>query len=188
VQFTIRSMSPSSRGLALYKNLAEDPDRWYDSALVLKGVAEAIGEIRMRAARAFVSGNHGEIEQLTYGPPFPMLAGLAIENLAKAIVLRRTVRKSEGGKLPQGIAGHGKVLDHLADAGITLSDAERALARRLAKFVVWAGRYPVPMKAPPGASDLEVGAQTSYSDLDQFRRFFAKLERRYRGGGDASDE
>jgi hypothetical protein len=166
---------------ALFKEYSEDPDRWHDSALVLKGAAEAVGEIQLAAAREVVvvesNASQEQLERLMYGPPFLLLAGLSIENLAKAMLLRRCGPKSEGGKLPSGIGGHG-ILRLLDKCGLPLSADERRLARRFEVFILWAGRYPVPTKAP----DMEAVKVTYWTDLRDFKTLFAKLQTAYRRG------
>jgi hypothetical protein len=80
--------------------------------------------------------------------PALLLAGYAIENYAKA----RLVEQGRGWK------DHGHDLPWLVrQAGIELNEPEDLLVQRLKQIVVWAGRYPTPMK--PEAFRLRRGEE-----------------------------
>lgn len=70
-----------------------------------------------------------------------LLAGLAIENLAKGLVIRR--EGLDHGGLPKGLDKH-ETLTYLDRGKFKLSAAERRLVRRLEEYVVWAGPIPCP--------------------------------------------
>jgi hypothetical protein len=158
---------------AEFKRLAEHPDSWRDSAKTLKHAAELVGEAY---AGAFAEMRRGAglqevVERLTYGPPFLLLAGLAIENLAKALDISRREPKSIGGKLPSGIARHDS-LKLLTECRVPLTPAEKKFIRRLENFVSWISRYPVPKKASAMRRLSASGA-----DLASFRALFEKLDK-----------
>lgn len=74
-----------------------------------------------------------------------MLGGFAIENLLKAI------KVSQGSQVfdDRGfftLKTH-NVLELAVEAGVELDAAEEALLERLEQFVIWAGRYPIPLSS-----------------------------------------
>lgn len=74
-----------------------------------------------------------------------MLGGFAIENLLKAI------KVSQGSQVfdDRGfftVKTH-DVLELAVDAGVELDTAEEALLEKLEQFVIWAGRYPIPLSS-----------------------------------------
>lgn len=76
---------------------------------------------------------------------FMFIAGLAIENLIKALCITREGALDKRGGFRNNLTTH-KLLNLLEDAGIPLSDEENDLAERLEQYVLWAGRYPIPRK------------------------------------------
>ena len=71
-----------------------------------------------------------------------MLAGLAIENLLKAIYISANPAFNESGKF--NVATH-DLLKLADDINLALTEEERVLIERLEQFLTWAGRYPVPL-------------------------------------------
>jgi hypothetical protein len=76
---------------------------------------------------------------------YMLLAGLAIENLAKALVAGRSSPATVGDALAPDLKSH-DLVDLLHRTGLTLSADETYLAERLQSFVEWAGRYPIPTR------------------------------------------
>jgi hypothetical protein len=72
-----------------------------------------------------------------------LLAGLAIENLAIGLKVRREGVRN--GRLPGGIGKH-EIAKYLKDVEFKLSQPERRIAARLERYVKWQGRYPVATK------------------------------------------
>lgn len=71
-----------------------------------------------------------------------MLAGFAIENLLKGVLITRTKHLDKNGKFKLGTHD----LRQLArDAGYTMDDEENRLLERIQEFTVWTARYPVPL-------------------------------------------
>jgi hypothetical protein len=100
-----------------------------------------------------------------------MLAGLALENLSKALVIRREgLRSTTSGQLPSHLKKHG-ALAYLKRGGFKLSEQERTLVERADLFVEWAGRYPIPLRVERHGI---VAAGTA--DIRRFRAFYARLD------------
>lgn len=111
-------------------------------------------ESLLRAARALVplmqADNRASLDpmQNTFDPPvtpvYMLLAGLVIENLAKArLVAERSSPATVGEDLAGDLKTH-NLIDLLDRARLTLTADESHLAERLQAFVEWAGRYPIP--------------------------------------------
>jgi hypothetical protein len=112
-----------------------------------------------------------------------MLEGLAVEMFAKAIRVSRDPGLIRGGQWT-GPKGH-RLPGLLAAVGFELaSPVERDLVARLAAFVSWAGRYPIPKdyrESKPrlkGENKLELAPGTYYSTGDQHyvERLIARLD------------
>ena len=108
---------------------------------------------------------------------FQLLAGLALENLVKAVPIKKFGSGFEGKTIPQWVEGH-DLLKLFKRAGIELLSAEEDFLQRLTECVIWAGRYPVPKRI----EHMEVGHETSDSDPEEFRKLFALLEGEARKG------
>jgi hypothetical protein len=107
------------------------------------------------------------------GQVFLMLAGLAIENLAKALLVhRKLVSVTKGSITRKDLQAHG-VETLLGRAGVKLSKEERRLIRRLDKAVEWSGRYPVPLTATTLTTQSE--HVSSLTDPEEFTTLFRRL-------------
>ena len=118
-------------------------------------------------------------QQADYFAPFFVLAGLAVETHLKARIIERRI--AAGKHFPDGMAvlaefprkSHDlKLLAKCADVPLT-AGIERLLDR-LSEFVVWTGRYPIPVKA---AAVLRADRTTRETDLEDIERFIASLNR-----------
>jgi hypothetical protein len=152
------TMTDLSQFEATYKLLAEDPERWMSSARNLSAAADELWALVRRDLESGgpVSdggGHHGDIAQgptqpfLQHAPVFLMIAGFAVENALKAVLLkcgRSAATQTKRGQLRIAAELQTHDLHRLArDAGITLTKAEQDLLDRLRDYLVWAGRYPV---------------------------------------------
>lgn len=115
-----------------------------------------------------------------------MLGGFAIENLLKAI------KVSQGSQVFDGrgfftVKTH-NVLELAVEAGIELDAAEEALLERLEQFVIWAGRYPIPLSSedlrPRTLENDGFAPRTCISisgDFDAVTAFAEKLKKKLPG-------
>jgi len=124
-------------------------------------------------------------------PPAPvahvymMLAGLALEGLAKGLIVARdpsrvTVSRS-GGHVDLRWPGSGHLSAALVDqAAFVLTPVERRLIERLGIFVRWAGRYPVPraiVELAPHPGETEPRASWSHGDFEAVSALRTRLRR-----------
>jgi hypothetical protein len=153
---------------------------WLQSAHALDVCAEEIGEQHMKSiSAAIVGGVRGDttldaIKHLAgSGQVFLMLGGLAIENLAKGLLIHSDKVKVTRGQITRAdLLGHG-AKDLLTRAGVTLSAKETEFVARLDKAVLWSGRYPMPTRAENFVVERAHG--TLLSDLDDFRSLYQRV-------------
>jgi hypothetical protein len=112
---------------------------------------------------------------LRLGGVFLMLAGFALENLAKALYVL-TRRPKVDGELPRDLCGH-DIKKVLSRAGVTLTPHEEALAAKLSEAAIWSGRYSAPTKA----KDMKaIRLTTLLDDPERFRALFARVEKEFK--------
>ena len=139
-----------------------DPKRWFNEANLLKGIAD---DIYSRFRKEMHDGEPGwamvhnvfgsELENIgPYGliGPYKMTIGLAIENMAKGMLIRLN------GKFDinrWAITKKGHDLKYLIgdELNLSLSIVEGDVLNDLSAYVEWAGRYPAP-KNPKRLQDL----------------------------------
>jgi hypothetical protein len=121
-----------------YEEAATTPHFWLLSAEDLRRAAEAVWVRFEEALPRPDKPYQGESFPVGYGAVFLMLAGLAIENLAKGLKVQGHAPEIKDGKA-LGITGHG-ILRPLKAAGISVTDHDVKFIGRLETFVSWAGR------------------------------------------------
>jgi hypothetical protein len=167
-----------------FDKAAADPWKWRSVALSLLFAADALWNRVRRALTELDKVGRSKLSDtsdigLRLRGPFFLLAGLAVENFLKAIIVKRLLA---GGKPVTEadvlVIFRGKhdltVLSQRAD--VKLTPAERELLERLSTFVNWAGRYPVPIK--------KVNAQksrvTRSDDFGRVSLFMGRLESEFK--------
>lgn len=165
-----------------FAELAADHAKWKAVASHLFGAAELLWPAIDAGFRASaVAEGTAAGDGLRYRGPFYLLAGLAVENFAKAILIQRKQLRNEpitnGDFFRLGGSDHDLVrLAH--EAGLDLSEGEESLLLELSRFVRWRGRYPVPKRKP----DVREDTITGTTDLRRLKAFFARLAQQYQNG------
>jgi histone H3/H4 len=75
-----------------------------------------------------------------------MLAGFAIENLLKGLLIAARTPLDKAGRFT--LKSH-DLLDLSAEVGCQLDDSNRRLLERMQEFAIWTGRYPIPLSSEP---------------------------------------
>ncbi|PYO00675.1 MAG: hypothetical protein DMD91_10000 [Candidatus Rokuibacteriota bacterium] len=153
-----------------YEEAATTPQSWLNLADDLRRAAEAVWAPFEDALPRPGRPSRAKSSPFGYGAVFLMLAGLAIENLAKGLVVQRKPPEIKDGKAV-GIAGHG-ILARLKSAAVPLTNQDREFIRRLEMFVSWAGRYPIPLHV----AQMKVEKTIHTTDGDQFKALFDRLK------------
>jgi hypothetical protein len=132
-QFELRALTPSI---------------WVLTARRLKRSADIIFDQCENDLRAMESGiSPLELHNLELAGCATMLYGLALENLLKAIVIQVQPTAIVDHKLRKWPSGGHDLLLLRKEARLGVNDSEKDLLTRLAAFVKWAGRYPIPKSA-----------------------------------------
>ena len=141
--------------------------RYSVEILFRQAFADTAFPVRHRKRKTLRPSPHG---------PALMLAGMMIEDLAKAVLVSRSKTL-----LSKALLSHdlGKIV---SATGYSASSDEQDLLKRLSAFVRWAGRYPAPRKptemtveTSDGGRQL-VGGSLLGADLRGIRQIADKLE------------
>jgi hypothetical protein len=165
------------------RGAAADPTAWRASARRLHESAELLWRRFAARSGAKWQDDWGDL------PGALMLAGFALENLAKGLIIAREperVRRDHLQKWSKG-AGH-ELGDLLRGAGVDVAAGGEALTiERLEYHARWAGRYPVPMWFPENAPldslghrPLEISDDKRAAEWKIYRGVFARAELLYR--------
>lgn len=167
------------------KGAAQDPTTWLASAQRLDRSAELLWQ-RFTSRR-------GPKWQEDWGdlPAALMLAGFALENLAKGLIIAKEPDRVGETELARWSARSGhEITDLLGRAGVQLRDeAERLTVHRLEYFARWAGRYPVPMRFEEntpidsvghGYRPLEISDEKREAEWALYRGIYARTEALFR--------
>lgn len=121
-----------------------------------------------------------KIESTWIDSVYKYLAGMAIENLLKVIMIRKDQCLVRMDGLDKSIKSHtvwsyhrnGK-LKFLQDQQ-QLTDDETEFLRVVEHYVVWLGRYPIPLKASVFRDDLDTveNFEKSHPKLEDFNKLF----------------
>ena len=102
-----------------------------------------------------------------------MLAGFAIENLCKGYLAGRLSSEERdavrAGSLPKYLLGAHNVLEFVERTGMTLSQTERYLVKRIGE-AIWRGRYPIPTSHEKTGPSAQIG-----SDIRQIKTLLQRL-------------
>ena len=161
-----------TRGAAL------DPGTWLLCGRRLNRSAELVWSRFEAGSGAKFQDDWGDL------PAALMLAGFALENLAKGLVIRKEPQRVRAEYLARWTSGSGHELrELLAKADVTLEPAEVLVVRRLEMFAQWAGRYPVPRQfadnAPIdslGHRPPEISDDKRAAEWDVYRALYARTD------------
>jgi hypothetical protein len=153
---------------------AHSPRAWAMKAHPLRVVADLLGD-RIEEEEEHISASKMKLEDSTYIQclfVFALLAGAAIENLAKALVMKSMKDPADRRKLSEDLGGH-STSAYLRRVRFPLSKEETVLVTWLEMAVVWTGRYPVAKKV----ETMDVAAFTT-GQIPLFRQLYDRLEAR----------
>lgn len=186
-----------------FENILRDPRRWKYLALKLKHAADRLYE---RGVDAYDNWNkyvNSDDEEMvlnegdkiydeeflfTYDMEiisiYYLLIGFAFENLIKAILIKNIICKEEKEitKFPRLLKDH-DLLNLCSKAKIRLDKEEEILLSDLSAYIIWEGRYPIPVtkeKLTPlmrsdGTIKYSDGLVTNYADQIKVNRLFNKF-------------
>lgn len=158
-----------------FEIVGQDPENWLDAALPLKQLAENGWTPGVEVDGVESEAPLQSIGDLQLWPARLLLAGVAIELLAKGLLVARDPSLVQGGALAPHLTNHN--LSQLLQKGEVVLDAmEEDLVKRLAVFIRWAGRYPIPinLKTYRAEGSAEYRSMDS-SDPMVFGQLFERL-------------
>ncbi|MEK7281362.1 MAG: hypothetical protein AAB037_03295, partial [Chloroflexota bacterium] len=120
----------------MFREVGKDPYSWLYSAKALMRAARSLLPTMEAGRRRLDDPTPAASFEAPVTPIYMLLFGLAIENLAKGIQVAR--------KLPDKLKTH-KTIELLEDLHLSVTPAEAYLLERVETFVLWAGRYPIPL-------------------------------------------
>ena len=127
---------------------ALEPKIWALTARRLKLAADMIFNAYSKDCEKFIQGiSPSELPNLELAGSATMLYGLALENIIKAIYIDENPEVVENGRLIKWHGGGHNQIAIIQDTSVSLDTQQNDLVKRMSAFVVWAGRYPIPMKS-----------------------------------------
>ena len=161
-------MSTADRVQESFAVQSTDPAAWYELARTLRIAAGPVQRRLFEIAETPQNIDGIRLEKLACVRAYMLLTGLAFENLLKALGL--LLHQSMKGR-----GGHG-LLAMAESLTLELTPVERDYLRRLEEYVVWAGRYPVPLAAGTSVKSERMGLLTFRADDPQLSEtLFEKL-------------
>jgi len=125
-----------------YRLIENDPLSWLEQAEGARMSAEVIWPHSVEARSHHPSGAGIREKQLAFMHSFMLLTALAFESLIKGLA----VAKGIGWRTLKEDGGHG--ISTYVTRVTAVSDAEPELLSRLQEYLVWAGRYVIPLREP----------------------------------------
>ena len=127
----------------------------------------------LKHEKSDVPPKHGLMDQ------HMMLAGFAIENICKGYLAARLSDEErqgvqQAGVLPKSLRGH-DVLKLVEQTGMTLSETEKFLLKRITDAVLWRGRYPSAISHEGIRPFAQIG-----SDIRHIKGILQRLRRHVR--------
>lgn len=167
----MRYLVRTREGEALFGPWLSDPKAWATRADMLRIAAHGLAELWRQDWERLEGGQPpAECPYILASLPVLMLAGMALETLAKAVIVRQCGAEWKG-RFPRKILGTHAVAPLLDRAGVALTADERELAERMEDLVTWFGKYPVP-KRP---EDMKFGVPARLEDLEVFSRIYSRV-------------
>ncbi|ADB39700.1 hypothetical protein Slin_3698 [Spirosoma linguale DSM 74] len=129
----------------MFESVTLDPTIWVDQARRLL-ISAQLPLDELNKAKLLTPSNPNERSQkiLCFMPTYMMLAGFALENVIKGLIVCRLPE-------PRQVKDLKKFFKHdlvsIIPNDIPVSQEENDLLKRLAAFTIWNGRYPMPTEA-----------------------------------------
>jgi hypothetical protein len=156
--------------------------RFWEDVRSIAFAADTTSDVRLKPQKTDAPSKHEKSD----APPehglmdqHMMLAGFAIENICKGYLAARLSdeerqRVHQAGVLPKSFRGH-HVLKLVEQTGMTLSDTEKFLLKRITDAVLWRGRYPSAISHEAIRPFAQIG-----SDIRHIKGILQRLRRHVR--------
>lgn len=159
---------------------ATSPAAWFSRAEQLRLSSELLWQTVGQLFDTSNDGSELDNEPAAHGPAFLLVAGFALEAALKAAAIQtelngggidRVIVAGASPKLQGWVKTH-KLEALAARAGIEVDSESLTYLRRFERYLLWSGRYPVPLAPPkehePRGFDYQIGVQ----DRTQFQKLY----------------
>ena len=150
---------------------------WARSAYILRLSAQALWKIydsEMRRAELMGDEAIGHSFEIEHEAPAMMLMGMALEALLKGCLVAKNPSLVKSCEIDNKLKTH-DLVRLFQDAGITLNQQERNFCTTLTDYVVWLGRYPIPVESSKVPSTLS-GVSNRWQMFDNlFARVYTSV-------------
>jgi len=189
---------PDQSDVEEFTKWATSPSAWFSHAEQLHRSSELlwrpIGRLFDTASNAAgpidaVEADHGGL----HSPAYLLVAGFAIEAMLKAAAIQvelnaggidRVIVAGSSPTLQPWVKSH-KLEKLAARAGIACRDEILIYLRRFERYILWAGRYPVPIAPPPAAEPRGFDYQAGAQDRGRFEEIYDLARTAYLRAGEA---
>lgn len=170
------------------------PDTWLDHALELKHSAEIIwktndGSIRLLMSKELAQDlediRHTKKEFLSISRPYILLAGFALENLIKGLLVFQNPSHITSGKLSKELKSHKIVKLIKKIDGMELDDTEERFCQIVQDAIPYWGRYPIPLEYNDIMPEIGIDVELREAFLRLFSRMSKNLFEGIRDGWDS---
>ena len=160
----------------LFQCSLDSPGGWLMNAIWLKRASERIDFYEHYGEDL----NSSQCELGFMLPVFNLLVGLSFENLLKGIIVAQRGSAGSSGKVDSDLTIHNmnSLVASIDRSVVPISAKEVAILINLEKYVIWAGRYPL----PKGEKDLFVRSDSS-QEHDLMASFWNRLYKHLRSVG-----
>ena len=178
--FAVSDENPADRAREFWSRqfkLASTPFAWWLSARRLMRAAGLLwvafdADLQKWSAQP---ASARELENLEVGVSCMMLTGFALENAVKGVLLKRRPELAKKGRSPRWPGGGHDLPRLFEEAGVLISEGERDVVQRLAEFVTWRGRYPMPQRMEEMTLVHRPDGSTPMSDYRIAGELFTRL-------------
>jgi len=162
-----------------------DPTLWWITALELQKAAEKIWDEYQGFFEKFKADPEAFYDKerrdglldVTLGlhRPYFLLMSLAIENLAKGVLIGRNPEKFKSEGFSHNVSGY------IRECGIDLTEEQSHLVNQIEHVIKWRGRYPIPTRIKDWSLNRRKDGRKfmpgtiTYDDKDEVQKIFILL-------------
>lgn len=166
------------------------PPSWLEYAEELRDAAELIwtqeqGSLRLHVQLSAKKRVLSKKETSPVSRPYLLLAGFALENLLKGLLILKEPKHITSGALSHELKTHDLLALSAQILGLRLSRKEESLCKQMTQAIPYWGRYPIPLKQQQVMPSLAVNENTRTVFLELFDRLAHELYWAVRDGWDS---
>lgn len=159
---------------------------WVGSAYTLRLSAQALWKIydsEIQRAREMGDKAVGQSFEIEHETTAMMLMGMALEALLKGCLVAKNPSLVKSREIDKKLKTH-DLVRLFWDAGIALNEQERRFCATLTTYIVWLGRYPIPVEAGKVPVTLFATPNRWQTFSDLFARIYTSVSDQERDEAD----